>query len=299
MVSTVTNRIEKEVILKAPLERVWQAVSDSAQFGAWFKARFPEPFAPGRDVQAEFTEPGFVGRTFMVRVEQMEKPRRFSFRWQPHEFGAAIDTSNSTLVEFQLDEHPDGTRLRVVETGFENVPADQRQAMLRGNDEGWAEQLGRVANYVSGTDRIEKQVTLNAPMERVWGAIANAEEFGKWFGLHTEGTTFEPGKTVSVKMSNPGEFDGMEFMMEVVSMEAGRLFSFRWHPFALDKQVDYSHEPMTLVEFFLDPVGAGTLLTLTESGFNAVPESRRALAFEMNEGGWAEQLRRIKAHLGA
>lgn len=293
-----TDRIEKQAVLRAPIERVWAAVSDSAQFGAWFKARFREPFVAGHSVVGEFTEPGHIGRKFVVSVEKMVEPRLFAFRWHAHELDRPEASAEATLVTFLLEAHPEGTLLRILETGFDAIPEDQREAQLRGNDEGWDEQIQRVSAYVSGTDRIEKQVTINATLERVWRAISTAEEFGEWFGLDTMGATFEAGKTVSMKIFNPGKYDDMEFSFEIVSIEAGRYFAYRWHPFAVDTSVDYSSEPTTLVEFLLEPAGEGTLLLVTESGFNAIPESRRALAFEMDEGGWTEQVERVRRYVG-
>lgn len=299
MTAPQSNRIEKLTILRAPLDRVWRAISDSGEFGAWFKARFREPFEPGRTLTAEFTEPGYIGRTFALRVEALEPQRRLAFRWRPHEFDSAgPDFADSTLVEFFLEPHPDGTRLRIVETGFENLPEDEREAQLHGNDEGWTQQLERITAYVSGTDRIEKQVTIEAPLQKVWAAISEAQQFAAWFGLDAGGARFEAGKPAQMKLASPPEYAGMPFTIDVVSVEAGRYFSFRWHPYAVDQSVDYSGEPTTLVEFLLEENGAGTLLTLTESGFNAVPEYRRATAFEMNEHGWGIQVERIRDHVG-
>ncbi len=298
MPSPSTDRIEKEAILRAPVARVWEAISDSARFGAWFKARFREPFVPGNTLVGEFSEPGHVGRRLAIRIEQAEAPTLFSFRWQPHEMSRADDFREATLVEFHLSPHPEGTLLRIIESGFDRLPDSEREAQLRGNDEGWDEQLGRVSAYVSGTDRIEKQVRIAAPMERVWSAIANAESFCEWFGLDPAGAVFVPGQSSTMRLTQPPEYAGMAFNIEVTSVEAGRLFGFRWHPFAVDKSVDYSAEPTTLVEFFLERDGEGTLLTLTETGFNALPESRRATAFEMNDGGWGSQVERIKEYVG-
>jgi uncharacterized protein YndB with AHSA1/START domain len=299
MSTSQTDRIEKQAILRAPLERVWKAISDSQEFGAWFKARFRGPFIAGESVNAEFTEPGHVGRPFVVRVEAMEPQRLLAFRWRPHDFGGAGDNfADSTLVQMFLEAHPEGTLLRIVESGFENLPAGERETQLRGNDEGWAEQMERVSAYVSGTDRIEKAITLRAPMERVWRAISEPEQFAAWFGLDAAGASFEPGSSATMKLTAPSEYAGRPFTIEIVSKEAGRLFAFRWHPYALDPSVDYSGEPTTLIEFLLEPDGQGTLLTVTESGFNQVPEQRRAKAFEMNNHGWGVQVGRIKEYVG-
>ncbi|MGE3074502.1 MAG: SRPBCC family protein [Dehalococcoidia bacterium] len=142
-------------------------------------------------------------------------------------------------------------------------------------------------------DRIEKRVTLKASPERVWNAISNAKEFGAWFGVDFLGQAFEPGASLTGKMTDPPEYAGVDFNIDVAEIEAPRMISFRWHPFAGDVNHDYSGEPMTLIEFVVTPQGGGTLLTVTESGFLGIPEARRRQAFDMNSEGWAQQLVRV------
>jgi uncharacterized protein YndB with AHSA1/START domain len=147
------------------------------------------------------------------------------------------------------------------------------------------------------TDRIEKSVFLRAPRSRVWRAIATAEEFGTWFGVKVEGA-FAPGARVSGRITTPGyEHVIMEITIEQVDPE--RLFSYRWHPYAVEPGVDYSGEPTTLVEFRLDEVAGGTKLTVIESGFDRIPAPRRAEAFRMNDQGWAKQIQNIEQHVAA
>jgi uncharacterized protein YndB with AHSA1/START domain len=145
------------------------------------------------------------------------------------------------------------------------------------------------------TDRIEKQVTLKAPRARVWRALSDAREFGGWFGVKLE-SAFAPGATVRGQMAFPG-YEGFPFEMVIAEMVPERLFSFRWHPYAIDPKADYSKEPMTLVTFELKEMGGGTLLKVTETGFDKIPLARRAKAFEMNDRGWAEQMKRIERHV--
>jgi uncharacterized protein YndB with AHSA1/START domain len=158
----------------------------------------------------------------------------------------------------------------------------------------------------SDTDRIQKKVTLKAPVERVWRAISDASEFGAWFGVLFDGA-FRPGSPIKGKIV-PTKVDaevakiqepyaGAAFDMTVERIEPMRLFSFRWHPFAVDPGVDYSAEPTTLVVFELEPVAGGTQLTITESGFDRIPVARRAKAYEANEGGWAAQATLITKYL--
>ncbi|HLC30807.1 MAG TPA: SRPBCC family protein [Dehalococcoidia bacterium] len=148
----------------------------------------------------------------------------------------------------------------------------------------------------STTDRIQKEILLKAPRSRVWKAISDPREFGNWFKVDMSGVTFEAGKPVHAKMTYPG-YEGMPFEMVIDRMEPERLFSFRWHPYGIDPNHDYSDEPMTLIEFELEEVEGGTRLTVTESGFDSIPLARRAEAFRENSQGWAEQLRNIEAYV--
>lgn len=153
-----------------------------------------------------------------------------------------------------------------------------------------------MSQAASTTDRIEKRIVLRAPRERVWRALSDAEEFGAWFGVDFKGASFAPGVTVRGKLTVPGyEHLTMEIVIECI--EPGRLLSYRWHPYAVDPQRDYSAEPMTLVVFELRDVPEGTHLTVTESGFDAIPLERRAEALRMNDQGWAAQVQNVQAHV--
>jgi uncharacterized protein YndB with AHSA1/START domain len=147
------------------------------------------------------------------------------------------------------------------------------------------------------TDRIEKILVLGAPRSRVWRAITNAEEFGAWFGVKLQGG-FAAGARVQGQITVPG-YDHLTMDVEIVRVDPERLFSYRWHPYAVEPDVDYSGEPTTLVEFHLEQVDAGTRLTVIESGFDRIPLARRAKAFEMNDRGWAEQVKNLEKHVSA
>jgi uncharacterized protein YndB with AHSA1/START domain len=145
------------------------------------------------------------------------------------------------------------------------------------------------------TDRIEKNIVLRAPRSRVWRAIASADEFGAWFGVKLEGA-FAAGARVKGRITSPGyEHVIMDITVERIDPE--RLFSYRWHPHAVEPGVDYSGEPTTLVEFHLDEVAGGTRLRVVESGFDRIPLARRAEAFRMNDQGWAAQLKNIERYV--
>jgi uncharacterized protein YndB with AHSA1/START domain len=145
------------------------------------------------------------------------------------------------------------------------------------------------------SDSIEKTVELSAPVARVWQAITDYREFGEWFRVKLD-APFVAGAVASGRITYPG-YEHLRWEVTVERMDAPHLFSFRWRPYAVDPAIDYSSETPTLVEFRLEPTATGTRLTITESGFENVPEYRRAEAFRMNEGGWAEQIRNIKDHL--
>ena len=156
------------------------------------------------------------------------------------------------------------------------------------------------------TDTIEKKVLLRAPLSRVWRAISDSYEFGTWFGVTFEGP-FVAGTPVSGKITGTKvdrevaelqkPHEGKAFNIIVEQMEPERLFSFRWHPYAIEPGMDYSKEPTTLVTFLLEETLEGVQLTLTESGFEQIPLERRAKAFSANDGGWSHQMVLIAKYL--
>jgi uncharacterized protein YndB with AHSA1/START domain len=140
-------------------------------------------------------------------------------------------------------------------------------------------------------DRIEKRIELNAPVSRVWRALTDYREFGEWFRVKLDGP-FVAGQVSHGHITYPG-YEHVKWEAIVQAMEPERLFSFTWHPYAADPAVDYSTETPTLVEFRLEKTANGTLLTLTESGFDKIAADRRQEAFRRNEGGWTEQMKNI------
>lgn len=155
------------------------------------------------------------------------------------------------------------------------------------------------------TDAIVKTAVIDAPLPRVWAAVSDAAQFGAWFGAEFDGP-FVPGARLTARI-RPTTVDaevaalqaphaGTAFAVVVDTVEPMRRFAFRWHPFAVGA-ADYSHEPMTLVTFDLEAAGDVTRLTITESGFDAIPLERRAQAFAANEGGWTHQLRLVARYV--
>ncbi len=156
------DRIEKQVVLKAPLARVWRAVSDAKEFGSWFGVAFDGPFAPGAtltgrivpttvDPQVAASQQPYEGRTIEIRIEEVAPMRRLSFRWHPFAVDPATDFSTEpmTLVAFDLEEVAGGTRLRITETGFDRLPPERRAKAFEMNDHGWAAQARLVEKYLA------------------------------------------------------------------------------------------------------------------------------------------------------
>jgi len=144
-------------------------------------------------------------------------------------------------------------------------------------------------------NRVEKQIALKAPVARVWRALTDFNEFGEWFRVKLEGP-FVAGQVSRGMITHPG-YEHLKWEAMVVKMEQGRLFTYTWHPYSVDPAIDYSKETPTLVEFRLEATADGTLLTVTESGFEKVPAERRDEALRMNEGGWAAQMKNIEHYV--
>ncbi|HYT65399.1 MAG TPA: SRPBCC family protein [Vicinamibacterales bacterium] len=152
MTTTITDRIEKTVVVGAPRSRVWRAIADSEQFGKWFRVKLTSPFVEGAKVRGQITHPGYEHVTMEVLVERIEPERYFSYRWHPYAIEPGVDYSHepTTLVEFTLEDAPGGTRLTIVESGFDRIPAGRRRdEAFRMNDSGWAGQIKNIERHVS------------------------------------------------------------------------------------------------------------------------------------------------------
>jgi uncharacterized protein YndB with AHSA1/START domain len=146
-----TDRIEKTIVLRAPRSTVWRALTTADEFGAWFGARLTGTFAPGARIAGAITAKGYEHLTMEIVIERVEPEHRFSYRWHPYAIDPKVDYSAepATLCEFTLEEIPGGTRLTVVESGFDRIPASRRDEAFRMNDRGWAGQLGNIERYLA------------------------------------------------------------------------------------------------------------------------------------------------------
>ncbi len=146
----MADRIEKTIDLNAPVERVWRALTDPAEFGEWFRVKIDTPFTPGELARGHILHPGYEHLVWEVRIQMMDRPRLFSFTWHPYGIDPKVDYSveTPTLVEFQLEPTPTGTRLVVTESGFDAIPAHRRDEAMRMNDGGWAQQVLNIKAHV-------------------------------------------------------------------------------------------------------------------------------------------------------
>jgi uncharacterized protein YndB with AHSA1/START domain len=146
---TTTDRIEKQVILRAPRSRVWRALADAEEFGRWFGCRFAGSFTPGARVPGTIVDPpGMEHIEWDLLVERMEPEQVFSFRWHPGADGPSSPDEPRTLVTFTLEDVPEGTRLTLVESGFDRLPPERRARAFLDNEKGWGGQMDRIARHV-------------------------------------------------------------------------------------------------------------------------------------------------------
>jgi uncharacterized protein YndB with AHSA1/START domain len=146
-----TDRIEKRVVIRASRSRVWRAITNAEEFGAWFRVNLEGAFAEGATIRGRITHPGYEHVTMEVLVERIEPERFFSYRWHPYAVDPAVDYSAepTTLVEFTLQETEGGTAVTIVESGFDRIPLARRAEAFRMNDKGWAGQIKNLERYVS------------------------------------------------------------------------------------------------------------------------------------------------------
>jgi uncharacterized protein YndB with AHSA1/START domain len=145
------------------------------------------------------------------------------------------------------------------------------------------------------TDRIEKTTVLRAPQTRVWRALTDHTQFAAWFGIRFD-EPFAVGRTIKGQVTSRG-YEHVILDMAIERMDPEEHFAYRWHPHAVDANIDYSAEPMTLVEFRLKSVPEGTELTIVESGFDRIPAHRRDEAYRLNDGGWTSQIENLRRHV--
>jgi uncharacterized protein YndB with AHSA1/START domain len=148
----MSAKIGKSIEIKAPVSRVWRALTDHSEFGEWFRVDIEGPFVAGKTARGRITWPGYELLQWEAAIERLEPERYFSFKWHPYAVDPSKDYSQEepTLVEFTPEPTATGTRLRIVESGFDHIPAERRTEAFRMNEGGWAQQMGNIETYVTG-----------------------------------------------------------------------------------------------------------------------------------------------------
>lgn len=298
MQTDTRNEIRREMILCAPRERVWEALTTPEGWTGWFSQRVEGKFQPGETLTLDF---GSYGLCWGVVVERVEC-ESFAYRWHPGE-DCAIDKypeSEMTTVRFTLEDAPGGTKLTLVESGFENLPTSRQPHAREMNSEGWTEELGELTLFVetgrrqeNNTAAITRERTVHAPIERVWEAIATSEGLCQWFVQSVLGE-FKPG-TIST-WTFPSGTQGEVLTVEI---EEPTRFVIRWHPGEQESSVftKYPESQATTTTFTLERCEEGTKLRLVESGFENIPEPRREKSRKSNSEGWTTVIDWLKDHL--
>ena len=147
--SPSSSSIEKTMVLRAPRSRVWRALTDPAQFSRWFGVQLKDPFLPGARLQGPVTSPGYEHLEMDITIDRVDPERLFSWRWHPGGDPNPDPAEPQTLVVFELEEVPEGTRLTVRETGFDRISPARRGKAYRENDEGWTSQFESLRKYLA------------------------------------------------------------------------------------------------------------------------------------------------------
>ncbi|HEX8310573.1 MAG TPA: SRPBCC domain-containing protein [Chthoniobacteraceae bacterium] len=305
------NHYRRQLLLTATPAAVYEALTTSEGLRGWWTQTCDIATGLGKSTFR------FNNTYKVMQVEYLEPEREV--RWQcveAHLEAPGVKKTDEwigTQIVFKLS--PDGggkTQLDLQHLGL--TPALECFELCQG---GWNHFLASLQSFVEtgkgtplvpdnpcqagadsaespkvATDRIERSIHIEAPRSKVWRALSNAEAYGKWFGANLTGKSFTPGHRVQGPITIPG-YEHIMFDVVIERIEPEHLMSYRWHPYPVDPAIDYSKEERTLVTFTLKDAEGGTLLTVTESGFDKVSPDRRLEAFRMNTNGWEAQLRNI------
>jgi uncharacterized protein YndB with AHSA1/START domain len=150
----MTDKIERSIQLRAGVDRVWRALTDHREFGQWFRVAIEGPFVVGQPATGYITHPGYEHVRWTVQIVAMDEPHRFAFTWHPYAVDPAVDYSSEepTLVEFLLEPDGSGSRLTIIESGFDRIPAHRRDEAIRMNGGGWTQQIDNIRVHVDGAD---------------------------------------------------------------------------------------------------------------------------------------------------
>ena len=287
-----------ERLVNAPRERVFEAWTKPELIKPWFA---PQPyqlqvqqmdFRPGGRFHMSMRAPDGSKHSFSGTYREINPPSKLTWTG---EFSTGPADQMTTIVTFK--EQGQKTKVQAVQTFHVMTP--EIKGATEGAKQGWTMTLDQLDAFCSASggpnDRIEKSAEYKASVSRVWRALTDYREFGEWFKVKLE-KPFAAGQKAIGHITYPG-YEHLKWEAMVKDVQPERLFSFTWHPYAIDPSKDYSQESPTLVEFRLQDSPSGSRLTLSETGFEKIPSERQADAFRMNDHGWAEQLKNIENYL--
>ncbi len=289
--------IRQQVVLKAPREKVWEAISTPEGWNGWFGENAQGGFQLGDTMILD-------GISYAVVVE-MEAPSRFAYKWHPGE-ECAVDKypeSEMTTVRFLLEDHPEGTLLTLIETGFENIPEERRARCVTLNTDGWRWELGELQAYLEQGERhllaskeiVRERVYRTTP-EKLWDLVATPEGLKKWWVKEVEGE-FKVGEQAMLTF----EYLGGEICgpLRVVESRRPEVFAFLSQPGAVTSTYeDFDESKATTTTFTITAVEEGAHLKVVESDFENVPEELRPSAQVGNSEGWTEVMNMIERAVG-
>jgi uncharacterized protein YndB with AHSA1/START domain len=276
-----TLEITRSVDIAAARERVWKALTDPTTVGKWFEQMSFASLKPGEKITFSWGESGEIALS-----EPME---RFGWRWLMEP-----GSPRGTLVMFTLETIPNGTRVTVRETGFENLPESARRKQFSDNVGGWAEKTASLKSYLETETmplEIRRSVMIAAPQERVWKALTQPAQLSQWY-IRVEFARLEVGQPVRFSWEPHPSLSVAEARGELAVGEPMDRFGLRG-------EIDPPNPVTTLVVFELEPVGDETRVTVIETGFEALPDGARQKRYADNIGGWAIKLPELKAYMEA
>ncbi|MBS1728532.1 MAG: SRPBCC domain-containing protein [Armatimonadetes bacterium] len=292
------NEIRSELMLKAPQEKVWWALTTQAGWTGWFSSGVEGTFAVGETLKLDF---GPYGDAF-ARVVEMDPMTLFAYQWHAGD-GSEIGTlpeSELTTVRFTLEPVSEGTKLLMVESGFANIPSDRRFSALESNTSGWKSELAKMAPWVERDEHqpkapydIYRERFVKVPIQKAWDAVATPEGLKSWFVKDVEGDMSVGTMTIfhfQTCASGP---------VKVIERDEPNTISWLWHPGEKDGCTwnKYPEDQTTTVKFTFTEKNGGTEIVVTESGFDNIPEERRMMALGLNKGGWSTVMDWLRDYL--
>ena len=298
MVTVTENEIRSEMMLKASVDKVWDALTTAEGWTGWFSYGVEGKFAEGEKLTLDF---GPYGECFAL-VSVVHPKTEFAYQWHPGE-DCPIEKypqNEMTTVRFTLEPVAEGTKLVMVESGFENLPDSRRASSFEANSGGWTSELVKIAPLVEKDERqallpfdIYRERYILAPIHKVWEAVATREGLLGWFLSSIDGDlTVGSMATFHFRI-------GVSGPVKVIERDEPKTFSWKWHPGEIDGCTweKYPEDQATTVTFILNETDAGTQLVVKESGFSRIPEGRRATALGLNKAGWTKCLDMIKTYV--